>query len=68
MITDYPVELLLPTIALDFIRSNELGVRIYADLCFYTLKRESEIVRTEIAFSKKGFSEKKRKKSRLEHF
>lgn len=62
MITDYPVELLLPTIALDFIRSNELGVRIYADLRFYTLKRESEIVRTEIAFSKKGFSERKRKK------
>lgn len=62
MITDYPVELLLPTIALDFIRSNELGVRIYADLRFYTLKRESEIVRTEIAFSKKGFSEKKKKK------
>lgn len=32
------------------------------NLRFYTLKRESEIVRTEIAFSKKGFSEKKKKK------
>lgn len=41
VITDYSVELLLPTIALDFIWSNELGVRTHAST------REWEIVRAE---------------------
>lgn len=59
VITDYSVELLLPTIALDFIWSNELGVRIYAATCSTRWNVNQKLLeRNRISMKKNRFLDK----------